>query len=318
LLEEINLIDGAYARTFNEVFDPETGLAVITKMFNEWQQPIYSHTYMAHDYYEGMNGAYKNYRATIKANINGTGLISSLTYGVEVAEVLFAGDEVLLSPAVGISKLYYVEEQNGVLYLRDGVNNAIVSGENSVTLTVMRSGHRNQQATQCGTLVTLGSYNTNVMDILLDAVLISIQNNNNDENPNNNTNGNFTIPCIENPGTWALSNSELVVNLCGDQLSIQLPLGISPTNSQIVDLVYSNGQIELEVVSCSGHGPLRYLDCIPIPLINGVFTGSGTTYLYSHVYLDVEFTSANFTCLYDCIQVLQASSTTFRDKWNYN
>jgi hypothetical protein len=189
LLEEINLIDGAYARSFNEVFDPETGVAVITKTFNEWQQPIFSRAYMAHNYYEGMNGAYKNYRATFSANINSSGEISSLTDGVEAADVLFAGDEVLLTPSQGNSRTYYVSEMNGVLNLRKRINNEVLIDQDAVVLTVIRSGRRNQQATPCGSLVTLGSYNTNVMDILLDAVLVSIQTNNNDNIPNNNSSG---------------------------------------------------------------------------------------------------------------------------------
>ena len=60
LKETIITTDQSVIRTENLAYDLESGAAILTKVTNEFKDPLYNYTYPAHWYYDNLDNSYKN------------------------------------------------------------------------------------------------------------------------------------------------------------------------------------------------------------------------------------------------------------------
>src|SRR5690606_25149617 len=94
---------GARVSTKNLAYDSETGEVLLTQTVNNYNDPVYSFSYPAHWYYDGMGQAYKNIGVEFEGvDFNASGiapLINASSYFVP-------GDELSLN---GTEKLWVIE-----------------------------------------------------------------------------------------------------------------------------------------------------------------------------------------------------------------
>lgn len=147
ILEKTIAFDqGSSIETQNLAFDSETGEPLLTRTYNEFEAPVFSLTLPAHWAYEGMQAAYQNIQARFTiSSFNGQ------KAKVPYAGYFTPGDEVV----IGDSKkawVLWVDEPNEEIFLIDEDGKAVQSGG---SIKIIRSGHRNKQATPIGSLVSL-------------------------------------------------------------------------------------------------------------------------------------------------------------------
>ncbi|MFT5823666.1 MAG: hypothetical protein ACI8ZM_004928 [Crocinitomix sp.] len=160
ILEEVVITtDGSAVSTRNELYDAETGQALLTTVNNEWDKPVYNYQYAAHWNYEQMGGAYENYGA--KVFIEGTSDALYLAESDDEAiipyqDVLKVGDEITVEES-GVLLTYYVSEFISADYfkLEDRDGTSIGFGPSGKEGVITRSGNRNLQAVKSGSIVAL-------------------------------------------------------------------------------------------------------------------------------------------------------------------
>jgi len=167
IVEETIAYDlGARVSTKNLAYDSETGDVLLTETINNFNEPVYSFSYPAHWYYDGMGQAYKNIGLTLSGiSFNASGVSNAIS---GASEYFVPGDELSLN---GSTKLWVstvanssitVITESGSLF--DGTS--IPAG----TIKIMRSGRRNQQSLNIGSITSL----SNPLDGLQDNKLSSI------------------------------------------------------------------------------------------------------------------------------------------------
>lgn len=140
---------GSKVETSNLAYDSETGEVLLTKTQNNFEDQIYSFTYPAHWTYDLMGLAYKNIGAKVfNVNFNSAGL-ATLAGGI--ANPFVTGDEVMLGSNKG-----WVCSVAGQNFSVIDKNGNPVTGAYS-TVTILRSGRRNQQSTPVGSIVSLAN-----------------------------------------------------------------------------------------------------------------------------------------------------------------
>ncbi len=144
---------GSTISTENLAWDAETGEVLLTKTFNEFEDPVYNLKLPAHLAYEGMQGAYKNIGYQLN-NIN----ITNGKATVPDASVFFPGDELLVyanSNTVEPFKLWVLNRDvsNNTIYLINRIG-VPLSG-NFKKIKIMRSGRRNIPTAPIQTITSL-------------------------------------------------------------------------------------------------------------------------------------------------------------------
>lgn len=159
ILESTEAFDGgSLIKTENLKWDKQTGAVVLTKVNNNFDAPIYSHTIPAFTQYQGMGAAYKNIGLTLSiSNVAQTKFKETLyTFSSGAADALCPGDEMLLfenDPTVTrpIGKVIYNGEEGGNMILYSAVG--LTATEYRVM--IIRSGFRNQLTVSAGTITAL-------------------------------------------------------------------------------------------------------------------------------------------------------------------
>lgn len=133
VLSSVRAMDNtSVVETKNLAYDAVTGDVLVTETVNNYDDPVYSLTFPAHWYYEGMGPAYLNinYSSPSLEFIDGVAQVSN-------APIYFVpGDEVITSG----DKAWILEvDENSIVAVRD--NGSALVG--SHTLKVIRSGRRN-------------------------------------------------------------------------------------------------------------------------------------------------------------------------------
>ncbi|MBK8406121.1 MAG: hypothetical protein IPL25_19235 [Saprospiraceae bacterium] len=136
---------GAQVATENLAWD-ETGEVILTKTENEFGDPIYNFKYPAYWKYSGMNAASKNlmFRKTISTNSNGR-----ITSNVDYIE---PGDE-LIEESTNI-KYWAIKNNINQLFLID-IGGSVGSLIVNKVMKIVRSGHRNLQKDNIGTITSV-------------------------------------------------------------------------------------------------------------------------------------------------------------------
>lgn len=146
--------DGSIVETNNLAYDAITGEVLVTQTTTDFNDKIYSVNYPAHWKYEQMGPAYKNIGYKLIgypiANDGFVPVPANLNHFVE-------GDEVkVISPSFSGAKKGWVLQVTATgIRLVDKSGNPI-SGTNS-TITVIRSGRRNKQATSIASITTISN-----------------------------------------------------------------------------------------------------------------------------------------------------------------
>lgn len=155
--------EGSVIATKNLLWDARTGAVLLSSVGNEFSDNIYNFTYPAHWAYNGMGPAYLN-----------TGLVvnnvvlyqDSITFpaGLNVNNYLVPGDELIvynLLHSNGPQRAWVYDGSDGVLNLIDQNGEPLLRSNIypmiGITIKVIRSGRRNQQATSIGSVATLSN-----------------------------------------------------------------------------------------------------------------------------------------------------------------
>ncbi len=147
ILESTTAFDqGARVTTANKLFDAETGEVLATQTTNQFSDNVYSFNYPAHWRYDGMGGAYKNIGITLDQGFYG---LTSTLYQANYSKYLVPGDELLVETGSGSEKAWVKDVSPLALQRADGT-----SISNYQSLTVIRSGRRNQQSISIGSLTS--------------------------------------------------------------------------------------------------------------------------------------------------------------------
>ncbi|HUC80964.1 MAG TPA: hypothetical protein VMR70_08615 [Flavisolibacter sp.] len=152
LLEKvIKTENGSSITTENIAWDPKTGEVLLTKVQNEFDDPVYNFTYPAHWAYERMGQAYQNigtYLAGFSTNAQGIILNASYLHGPE--NILLPGDELI---DLNTTKKYWVVFTNGNYRLINEKGQVAIVYNASIK--VLRSGRRNMQDAAIATITSL-------------------------------------------------------------------------------------------------------------------------------------------------------------------
>lgn len=127
--------NGSTIETENLLWDAVTGNVLLTKVHNEFKDPVYNFTYPAHWAYDGMGPAYINLGSYLQDfSSNNSGQIINTTY----ANILVPGDELISTTTA--DKMWVIKSINNELRVIDesGQFKQINSD-----VRVLRSGRRN-------------------------------------------------------------------------------------------------------------------------------------------------------------------------------
>lgn len=157
-----NFADGSSTTAQSLVYDAETGGALLTKNINEWNEPVYNYGYAAHWAYDGMEGAYRNYRAKLHLVRLAGNTDYSLQFGqnlqtANIEEYVYPGDEIVYSSG-GVNKIAYitsVDPVNDLCELENADGSTLTLS--ALDATVFRSGYRNMQGVSNGSIVSLNN-----------------------------------------------------------------------------------------------------------------------------------------------------------------
>jgi len=147
-------------KTENLLWDAETGEVLLTKVEDQYNEPVYDYTYPAHFAYDGMEAASQNIGYEEEVTINSQGLFKT-TLAPQTSPFR-AGDEVSVNYMGQFCKAWVLEEIDGDFikqYLIDKLGR-LITNSSFISMTtpadarvkVIRSGYRNQMSTPVGKL----------------------------------------------------------------------------------------------------------------------------------------------------------------------
>jgi hypothetical protein len=152
ILDQVIASDlGSTIATSNEVWDAETGEVLLTKTYNEFEDPIYNMKIPAYLAYEGMRGAYQNIGASSDLQNRGNG-----KYKVGDANYFFPGDELALIPIATVGKAWVLHSNTltDEIFIIDQQGNAITNLAPLSRAKVIRSGYRNMPSASIGSITS--------------------------------------------------------------------------------------------------------------------------------------------------------------------
>ncbi len=161
LIQRFGLIDeviakdlGSTVSTKNLAYDSESGEVILTQTTQDFNDPVYSYTFPAYWYYDGMAPTSRNQGAILRNVEILPG--SESTFIISDAKSIFTpGDELALYPIGGSPVRAWVNKVGtGTVTLIDHFGNNIPAGI-LASLKIIRSGHRNQQSLPMAQITTL-------------------------------------------------------------------------------------------------------------------------------------------------------------------
>lgn len=154
--------------TENLAFDIETGEPILTKVTNEFKDPVFNLNYPGHWYYPNMEGAYQNFGLTTSVNatsaLNGIPLSSAVLNSTvsnprKVSDYFAKGDLVKIvctatsSQNDGEYHVFNIDDATNSILLINSSGNLFPPGIFVQSLKVLKSGFKNMQSTKVGSLV---------------------------------------------------------------------------------------------------------------------------------------------------------------------
>jgi hypothetical protein len=153
--------------TENLAFDKETGEALLTKVTNEFKDPLYNFNYPGHWYYHNMQGAHKNFKLEIDPPGSTVYTADAFGYiplntpfdalnGRPVSDFFSKGDQVLIDCASGYDTYdgeYHVFNfNNNKILLMNSLGLLFNPGVKVSSIKVIHSGFKNMQNAKVGAL----------------------------------------------------------------------------------------------------------------------------------------------------------------------
>jgi hypothetical protein len=148
ILKSTTAIDkGSKVTTENIAYDQETAAVILTKVNNDFEDPIYKFTYPAYWRYKGMGLAYQNLGGGITSSAVGNNVINVST------SILQPGDEILANVS-GTQQHLWITTTTPTLAAINNAGDAVeITNLNVQSLKVIRSGYRNLAAMPIGEIV---------------------------------------------------------------------------------------------------------------------------------------------------------------------
>lgn len=162
--------DGSTITTENLAFDIDTGEPILTKVTNEFKDPIYNFNYPGHWYYSNMKGAHKNFGFEI--NPTGSSTFSSdsdgyielgslctlgtlIPSGTKVSDFFAKGDLLQVDCGGALSGKYHIlnmkeSGSNNSIQLINTLGHLFPASTSLLSLKVIKSGFKNMQDTKVG------------------------------------------------------------------------------------------------------------------------------------------------------------------------
>lgn len=164
ILRKVVAFDGqSKVVTENVHFDPLTGQALLTKVNNNYDNPVYNYSVPAYTQYEGMGAAYTNIGLIFKANISASSIEpdyhelipvdnTSLPEKMHISNNLYPGDVLMINESNKVKATVVKRNQSGtiLIYCEEHVANGDYDN-----IKVIRSGKRNMLNASAGSVVTL-------------------------------------------------------------------------------------------------------------------------------------------------------------------
>lgn len=138
-------------------YDLETGDALLTKVTNEFKDPIYSYGYPAHWYYDAMGRASGNWNAVFDngdytISSNGTLPVSGLPGGTSLSDYFIEGDQLFLDySSGGVDGLYRVVDV-GTNLVCVGTDGEYAPNGTIDVIRIVKSGRKNTLYDPAGNL----------------------------------------------------------------------------------------------------------------------------------------------------------------------
>lgn len=154
--------DGSKVRTEHTVYDNMTGEPVVSKVTNNFDDPIYSYTMPAFQVYEGMGHASKNAGLSFGGNLAAENLVNR-TYEITLSNTavldhLFPGDEYIMDSfkIACVRKIASNKILVAVKHSATGLPATGLGTLNNKNFSLVRSGRRNILTAKAGNITTLG------------------------------------------------------------------------------------------------------------------------------------------------------------------
>lgn len=163
ILKEVETFkDGSSSIQKNVFFDKMSASPVLTKVDNEWEEPIYTYNYPSHWAYKDMGGAFINdQKEVVVSTTSGESFMvsssSNTQHNEDYVRTYFSlGDEFEYESTPSQIKTAYLTEflGNGKFKLQDHLGNNLSFSQ--TILKVVRSGRRNHVSSKNYTISTLG------------------------------------------------------------------------------------------------------------------------------------------------------------------
>lgn len=294
ILKEVkSYADGAYTTISNEMFDAETGKAILTKTTNQYEDPVYTYEFPAHWNYDGMNGAYLN-QGTILEVSPGNVLLNPQGNPVDdLTELLSVGDELIAQPS---GEHFFVTHLNtiGGTFNMERANGSSYTASTQEKFYVYRSGRRNLQSATAGAVTALKNPVTERTPTALSTWNALVENQE-ATNTYNHT-ACYGDGTVEQVG-WAIENvgdkPTIILNFSGgDDCDLVAHFrGREVLPGQVTDYTFElNGD---QIIATPAHDPAA-------DVLYGTVVQADDCYRLS------------------CLDVLQASAITYRDDWTYD
>jgi hypothetical protein len=145
----------------NLAYDIETGQALLTKVTNEFKDPIYSFNFPGHWYYKNVGPAYTNFGTKCESlpglaiTSNANGLISiPFMNNAELNQLFTKGDLLYIETSTGSNNgLYHVFSiGTSALHCVTSSGDYFAANQTINTLQIVKSGYKNMQNLQVGDL----------------------------------------------------------------------------------------------------------------------------------------------------------------------
>lgn len=160
ILDKITVTDkGSTITTENVLYDSETGQVLMSKVTNEFEDPIYKFNYPAHWIYKNMGPSYVNiggeFRNVTVVNGEIIGLTDPEAYFIEGDEIAVFFDGMSMGEKLHVIKpdgSIVLINSNGVPYTKYDPTGTFAQ---TLTLKIIRSGNRNQSTFPAGSITSL-------------------------------------------------------------------------------------------------------------------------------------------------------------------
>jgi hypothetical protein len=143
--------------TKNLAFDSETGEVLLTSTQNEFNDSVFNFKYPAHFMYPGMRQAYLNTGIEAIGTLQTNYQFTIAHKPGDVIQYFYPGDEVLLSGSISPTYAWVVgvNPDQGYILLCDKNGkkiNTTIGVIDNVSIKIVRSGHRNMQTMEAGSI----------------------------------------------------------------------------------------------------------------------------------------------------------------------